>query len=54
MSDKYLPMSDIAWIVYGIVTIVYIVLIGFLMAKISPWWFLAFFLWHWRWVKTEK
>lgn len=41
-------------VVYGITTIAYISLIGTLMLQKSGWWFLALFLWHWRWGKETK
>lgn len=40
-------------VVYGTVTIAYIALIGTMMVQKSGWWFLALFLWDWRWEKKR-
>jgi hypothetical protein len=33
---------------YYIATCIYLIVIGVLMVKVSGWWFLAYFLWHWK------
>lgn len=41
------------WIAYGIATAAYIGLIGVLMIKVDLLWFLALFLWNWKWNKED-
>ena len=47
------PLNEkILTVVYGLSTLAFIGLIGTMMVLKSGYWFLALYLWHWRWSKT--
>jgi len=55
MDDKgFSKMQKPQLVSYTIITVVFIVFIGVIMLKISTWWFLAVFLWDWKWVNKLK
>jgi hypothetical protein len=38
-------------VAYLLSTLLFLIIIGFMMFYHSGWWFLTLFFWHWRWVK---
>lgn len=54
-KDKgYSEMSSAQVKGYTFLTTIYIIFIAVLMIKLSGWWFLALFLWNWKWNKDRE